>query len=59
MTNIILMILVCAIIGWAVHRIMGLGNHGGGLLHNAFIGGAGWAIGTLLEWAVGYKTSTF
>lgn len=58
MTNIVLMILVCAVIGWAVHKIMGLGNHGGGLLHNAFIGGAGCGLGALIEWATGHYTST-
>lgn len=57
--NLILLTLVSAVIGAAVHLIMGPGNHGVGLPHYAFIGGTGWGIGALLEWATGYRTSTF
>lgn len=58
MTNIVLMVLICAIIGWAVHKIMGVGNHETGLLHYAFVGGTGWGLGALLEWATRHYAST-
>lgn len=52
--NILLMIILCAVIGWFVHKLMGPGNHGTGLLHYTFIGACGYGIAVLVEQIAGY-----
>lgn len=58
MVDIVLALVFCAFIGWAVHKIMGRGNHGTGLLHYAFVGGCGVGIGALFEWITGLYATT-
>ena len=58
MFSIVLALLYFALIGWFVHRLMGHGNHGVGLLHYAFVGGAGCGVGAFVEFVTQRYTST-
>ena len=56
--TVILALAYFALIGWAVHEVMGNGNHGSGLLHFTFVGGLGCGLGALLEYVTQLYTST-
>lgn len=58
MTDVVCAIVFAVSIGWVVHKLMGRGNHGTGLLHYGFVGDCGIGIGMLIETVTGIYASS-